>query len=378
MDLEAIKTPAFVLEESKLIRNLSLLQRVSSEAGVQIILALKAFALWQTFPLIKKYLSGATASSLNEARLIYEEMGVKAHVYSPAYLPSEMKDLVPICSHITFNSITQFEAFYPQVAPSSTISCGLRVNPEISPVEVPLYNPAAKGSRLGISPDQFKGKELPEGVEGLHFHVLCESDATDLERVLQKFEQDFQPHLHQLKWVNFGGGHLITKEGYEIDRLIQLLADFRRKYELEIILEPGSAIAWQTGPLIASVLDMVDNRGIKTAILDISFTAHMPDVLEMPYRPVIRNASDLPKSNQFHCRLGGVSCLAGDYLEAYGFDRPLIVGDKLYFEDMIHYTMVKTTFFNGVKHPDIVVLDQAGEIKHQRSFDYQDFKNRLG
>ncbi|HMQ45810.1 MAG TPA: carboxynorspermidine decarboxylase [Saprospiraceae bacterium] len=374
MDYHQIPSPAFVLDEKRLIQNLELIQSVQDRAGVSIILALKGFAMWRVFPLVKQYLKGATASSLHEARLIREEMGVKAHTYAPAYMPEEMSAVLDYSSHITFNSLNQYERYKPFL--KGDISAGLRVNPEYSEVEVDLYNPAAPGSRLGIAPDHF-GDTLPEGIEGLHFHTLCESSSYDLEKVLSAFEHHFGRFLPQLKWVNFGGGHLMTRKGYDIDHLVQLLKNFRSRYpNLEVILEPGSAIAWDTGDLLATVLDIVENRHIKTAIVDVSFTAHMPDTLEMPYRPGIIGASD-PEDGKSTYRIGGVSCLAGDYMSEYSFDVPLKVGDRLVFKDMIHYTMVKTTTFNGVKHPSICIWRKDNSLEVVREFGYEDFKNRL-
>lgn len=372
-----VPSPAFLLEKAKLIRNLELIRGVANAANVQIILALKGFAMWPVFPLVGKYLNGATASSLNEARLIHEEMGVKAHSYAPAYLDGEFEDIIRHSSHITFNSLRQFHRFFPKVKESGApISCGIRVNPEYSEVEVDLYNPSAPGSRLGILAEHLP-EQLPAGIEGFHFHTLCESSSFELEKVLASFEAKFQKYFHQLKWVNFGGGHLMTRNGYDTEHLIGLLKSFKEKYPLEIILEPGSAIAWETGPLIATVLDIVENKDISTAILDVSFTAHMPDTLEMPYRPKIRGAVE-KNPGTFAYRMGGVSCLAGDYMEAYHFDQPLEIGQRIILEDMMHYTMVKTTMFNGVKHPDIGILDENGNFELIRRFQYPDYKSRLG
>lgn len=361
----------------RLRENLELIKSVQDAADVSIILALKGFAMWRVFPVVAKYLKGATASSLDEARLIYEEMGVKAHTYSPAYLPGDFAEIMRYSSHITFNSITQFERYKGQVANfPEKISPGIRVNPEYSEVEVDLYNPAARGSRLGEAPDKF-GDALPAGVEGLHFHVLCESSSYDLEKVLAEFEKKFSRFFSQLKWVNFGGGHLMTRQGYDTGHLIKTLQGFRQSYpHLEVILEPGSAIAWDTGVLVATVLDIIENRGIATAIVDVSFTAHMPDTLEMPYRPRIAGATD-PVPGKPTYRIGGVSCLAGDYMSEYSFDKELQVGDKIVFQDMIHYTMVKTTTFNGVKHPGIAIWHEDDTLELVREFGYEDYKNRL-
>ena len=378
MDLSHLPSPAFVLYRERLVRNLELIQSVAQKADVSIILALKAYSFWPTFPLIGQYLNGATASSLNEARLIFEEMGVKAHTYAPVYMPDEFDALLTYSSHLTFNSISQFLQYREKIRQyDGSISCGLRVNPGYSPVEVDLYNPASSESRLGVGVEALK-EGLPNEIEGLHFHVLCESSAIDLERVLEFFEHQFGHLFAQIKWVNFGGGHLITRKGYDIDHLVQILKAFKARHHLEVMLEPGSAIAWQTGVLIATVLDIVENGGVKTAMVDASFTAHMPDTLEMPYRPIIREATTEPQAHHFQYRIGGTTCLAGDYMEKYGFDTPLKIGDRLIFEDMMHYTTVKTTMFNGVKHPAICVLDENGQLEYVKRFTYEDYKNRMG
>lgn len=373
---ENAPSPSFVLEMAKLKLNLALIADVQKRAGVSIILALKGFAMWKVFPLVKEYLSGATASSLHEARLIFEEMGCKAHTYAPVYLPDEFEEIMQYSSHITFNSIKQYERYRAQVANAPhKISAGIRVNPEFSEVEVDLYNPCAIGSRLGELRAAFKNG-FPNGIEGLHFHTLCESSSFDLEKVLQAFEERFAEFLPQLKWVNFGGGHLMTRKGYDIEHLIGLLKRFRQKYQLEVILEPGSAIAWQTGVLVATILDIVESSSIKTAMTDISFTAHMPDTLEMPYRPRIIGAGD-SQEGKSNYRIGGASCLAGDYMSAYSFEKELQIGDRLIFEDMIHYTMVKTNMFNGVKHPSICILREDGTLDTIRTFKYEDYRDRL-
>ncbi len=369
-------SPSFLLDESRLRRNLELISSVQERAGVTVILALKGFSMWRVFPLVKQYLKGATASSLHEARLIYEEMGVRAHTYSPAYIPGELEAILKYSSHLTFNSVAEYERHAGHLTKAGhKVSAGLRVNPEYSEVETDLYNPAAPGSRLGIAPDGL-GIRLPEGVEGLHFHTLCESSSFDLEKVLAAFEHHFGRFFPQLKWVNLGGGHLMTRQGYDIPHLIQLLQKFRERTGLEVILEPGSAIAWETGELVTTVLDVVENRGVRTAIIDASFTAHMPDTLEMPYLPKIIGSKP-EGEGQYTYRIGGVSCLAGDYKQQYHFDRPLEPGDRLVFWDMIHYTMVKTTTFNGVKHPDICMWREDGELEVVRRFGYEDFKGRL-
>jgi len=370
-----IPSPCYVLEEKKLIDNLKLLEKVRKATGVKIILALKGYAMWSTFPLIKKYLDGATASSLHEALLIYEEMGVKAHTYAPAYLPEEFPDIFRISSHVTFNSLYQWE-LYKKYFAHSHVKAGLRINPEYSEIKHDIYNPAIRGSRLGIIKNHLP-QNLPEGISGLHFHVMCEQDSYVLERVLQEVEKKFNEYFSQISWLNMGGGHLITHKTYQVEHLIQVLLSFRSKYPwLEIILEPGEAIGWETGFLKSTVLDIVENNGIRTAILDVSFSAHMPDTLEMPYKPIIRGASE-PNKYPYVYRMGGVTCLAGDYMGDYSFPEPLQIGDEIIFEDMIHYTMVKTTFFNGVKHPSIGVIKSDGSFQLLRKFTYLDYKNKL-
>jgi len=377
VDYSKLPSPAFVLDEKLLRQNLELINRVQQEAGIEIILAFKGFAMWSVFPLVRKYLSGATASSLFEARLCFEEMKTLAHVYSPVYFESEFKELMSYSSHIVFNSIIQFQKYYQETKKADhPISCGIRVNPEFSDVGTDLYNPSAVGSRLGVGSAEFPD-ELPDGIEGIHFHVLCESDSFSLEKVLENLEAKFGKYLHKVKWVNMGGGHLMTKAGYNHSHLIQLLKKFSIKYNVKVILEPGSAIAWETGVLVSKVIDIVEHKGIKTAILDVSFTAHMPDTLEMPYRPKIVGTID-PNENSYHLyRLGGVSCLAGDFMEAYDFGHELQVGERIIFLDMIHYTMVKTTMFNGVNHPAIAILKENGNLDIIRKFTFEDFKRRL-
>lgn len=378
MDIAKIPSPAFVLDEARLRQNLELINRVQRGAGVQVILAFKGFAMWSAFPLVREYLGGATASSLHEAKLCFEEMKVKAHTYAVAYLPREFGQILKLSSHITFNSLSQYRRFKRRLdAATEPVSAGLRVNPEWSPVGTDLYNPAAPGSRLGETAENLRGN-LPEGIEGLHFHVLCESSSYDLEKVLEHFEHNFGVYLPRLKWVNFGGGHLMTREGYDVPHLIAVLKAFKKRHpHLQVILEPGSAIAWDTGVLVSTVLDIVSNRGIKTAILDVSFTAHMPDTLEMPYRPRVRDAHENAADGKYRYRLGGVSCLSGDFMTEYGFDKPLRIGQRLVFEDMIHYTMVKTTTFNGVTHPAIAIWREGGKLEVVRKFGYKDYKRRL-
>lgn len=375
MDYSKIPSPCYVIEEQSFRRNLALISSVAQRAEVEIILAFKAFAMWSVFPVVREYVQCSTASSLSEARLAYEEMGSKAHTYAPAYSEAEFPEIMSLSSHITFNSLSQFQKFYPYTL-DKNISCGLRINPEYSDVETDLYNPCAPGSRLGVVADLL-GDHLPEGVEGLHFHTLCESNSFDLEKTLAVIDEKFGKYFPQIKWLNMGGGHLMTHKDYDVEHLITLLKNFRAKYpHLHIILEPGSAFAWQTGFLLSTVLDVVENKGIKTAMLDVSFSCHMPDCLEMPYKPAIRGASDVISGKPAY-RMGGNSCLSGDFYGSWTFENELKVGDQVIFEDMIHYTMVKTTMFNGVTHPSIGILTKENEFKLIRRFGYEDYKNRM-
>jgi carboxynorspermidine decarboxylase len=376
IDFDKIPSPCYVLDESLLRKNLELIKSIKEKAGIEIILAFKGFSMWGAFPIVREYIQGATASSLHEAMLCFEEMKTLAHTYSPIYMKEEFGEILDRSSHLTFNSLSQFQAFYPEVAKNKhKVSVGLRVNPEYSEVTTTLYNPCAPGSRLGITSDQL-GDSLPEGVEGLHFHSLCESTSYDLEKTLEAFEARFGKYLKDVKWVNMGGGHLMTRQGYDTEHLIGLLKKFKAKYDVDIILEPGSAFAWQTGYLVSSVVDLVENHGIKTAMLDVSFTAHMPDCLEMPYKPRILGSLE-PTDNKPTYRMGGNTCLSGDYIGDWSFDKPLKIGQKLVFDDMIHYTMVKTSTFNGVPHPSIGIWNEKDGFKLLKKFGYQDFKNRL-
>ena len=375
MDYSKIPSPCYVLDEGAFRKNLELLKSVKDRAGVEIILAFKAFAMWSVFPIIREYIPYSTASSLAEARLAFEAMGSPAHTYGPAYTDKEFPGIMNCSSHITFNSLAQFERLYPQTQ-FNTISCGLRINPEFSDVETDLYNPCAPGSRLGVVSDLL-GDKLPEGVEGLHFHTLCESSSFDLEKTLNVVEEKFGKYFPQIKWLNMGGGHLMTREGYDTGHLIKLLKSFKAKYpHLQIILEPGSAFAWRTGVLVSSVIDIVENKGIKTAMLDVSFACHMPDCLEMPYKPSILGATDAIPGKPTY-RMGGNSCLSGDFMGDWSFDKELKIGDRIVFDDMIHYTMVKTTMFNGVSHPGIGMWTTGNEFKMIREFGYEDYKNRM-
>lgn len=375
-EYDNVPSPCYVLDESLLRKNLEQMQFVQEKAGVDIILAFKGFAMWKAFPVVMQYLKGATGSSLYESRLCFEEMGVLAHTYAPVYRPEEFAEIMSYSSHITFNTISQYERYKDQIKNHPThISCAIRVNPEYSEVHTEMYNPCAPGSRLGEVSDAFVNG-LPEGIEGLHFHALCESDSYTLEKTLAAFEQRFGRLLPKVKWVNMGGGHLMTRKGYDIEHLIGLLSRFREKYQVDVILEPGSAVAWETGVLVSTVMDIVENHGIKTIMSDVSFTAHMPDTLEMPYRPRIRGASD-PVPGKPTYRIGGTSCLSGDFMYEYSFEKEVNIGDRLIFEDMIHYTMVKTSMFNGVTHPSIAILRENGILDVVRRFTYEDYKNKL-
>jgi carboxynorspermidine decarboxylase len=378
INFNEITSPAYVIEETLLRKNLSLIQSVKERAGVNVILAFKAFSVWKAFPIIKEYIHYSTASSPWEAQLALDEMGSKAHTYSPAYTEKDFSIIKTCSSHITFNSLSQFNRFYRETLDNPTkISCGLRINPEYSEVETDLYNPAAPGSRLGVIRNEL-GNNLPEGIEGLHFHTLCESTSYALENTLKQVESKFGDFLSQIKWLNMGGGHLITRKNYDVEHLIRLLRNFKEKYpHLEIILEPGAAFVWQTGVLVSSVVDIVENRGIKTAILDVSFTCHMPDCLEMPYKPVVRGAYQEPVKGKPAYRLGGNSCLSGDYMGDWSFDKELQIGDKIVFEDMIHYTIVKTTLFNGIPHPDLCLWKENNSLEIYRQFTYDDYKKRI-
>ncbi|MCE9519177.1 MAG: carboxynorspermidine decarboxylase [Verrucomicrobia bacterium] len=376
-DLAQVSTPAFVVDLSLLKKNLELLDQVQREAGCKVLLALKGFAMFSTFPLVRQYLNGCCASGLNEALLAHEEFGKQVHVYSPAFKDEEMRQIMPIADHVSFNSLRQWQKFRPVLqAAAKAPSPGLRVNPEVSTVEVALYDPCSPGCRLGVRAAELEGADL-SGLEGLHFHALCEQGADVLEKVLEAVEKNFAPFLAQVKWVNMGGGHHITKPGYDVTRLVRLVKNFRERHGVEVYLEPGEAIGLNTGYLVTSVLDIVGSQGTPTAILDISATCHMPDVLEMPYRPFIIG-SGKPGEYAHTYKLGGTSCLAGDVIGEYSFPEPLELGQKLVFTDMAHYTMVKTTTFNGVPHPDIVTYDPAtAELRVVRRFGYEDFRNKL-
>lgn len=382
-------TPYYQIEEPLLRRNLTLISSIAERAGVEFILAFKAFALWRTFPIFREYIHHTTASSPYEARLAFEEFGSPAHTYSPAYEDSTFGEILRYSSHVTFNSLSQYERFHERVAAHNAASddqveIGLRINPEYSEIETELYNPCAPGSRFGILAKDLP-KRLPADVKGFHVHCHCESSSYALEHTLEHIERRFGSWLDSIEWLNLGGGHLVTRADYDVDHLIGLLQALRKRHpRLRVILEPGSAFAWQTGPLVSSVVDIVENQGIKTAILNVSFTCHMPDCLEMPYHPAVRGADTIENAHALgietqECvyRLGGNSCLSGDFMGMWRFPAPLSVGDEIIFEDMIHYTTVKTNMFNGIHHPDLVFLRNDGSRELLRRYRYEDYRDRM-
>lgn len=379
--LAEVQTPMYIVEENLLRGNLSLIRDVAQRADIEIILAFKAFALWKTFPVIREYVSSTTASSLSEARLAYEEFGTPAHTFSPAYTDSEIGQIAECSSHLTFNSLSQYERMAAKAkSANGNLSFGLRVNPEYSEISTLLYNPCAPGTRFGVSADKLPAT-LPADIEGFHCHCHCESGADVFQRTLVHIEDKFSKWFPQLKWINFGGGHLMTRNDYDVKLLVSMLKEFHKRYPwLKVILEPGSAFAWQTGVLVAQVVDIVEDKNIKTAILDVSFTCHMPDCLEMPYQPEVRGAESVEMeraTDKNTYRLGGNSCLSGDFMGSWRFDHPLEIGEKLIFEDMIHYTTVKTNMFNGITHPAISMLKSDGKLQKMRVFGYSDYKNRM-
>lgn len=376
IDFSLFPSPCYIMEEELLRKNLSLIKSIADRAGIEIILAFKSFALWRSFPIFREYIQASTASSPYEARMALEEFGSKAHTYSPAYTEEDFQEIMRCSSHITFNSLTQYQRFYPMIKQHGGISCGLRINPEYSEVETDLYNPCAPGTRFGIMAEQLP-TALPEGIEGFHCHCHCESSSYELERTLAHIEQKFSSWFPQIQWLNLGGGHLMTRKDYDVEHLIQLLRDFQSRYpHLHIILEPGSAFTWQTGVLSSQVIDIVENKGIHTAILNVSFTCHMPDCLEMPYQPMVRGAQ-IGESGPYVYRLGGNSCLSGDFIGVWSFDHKLHPGERIIFEDMIHYTTVKTNMFNGIQHPAIAMWTKEGYANIFRQFTYEDYKNRM-
>ncbi len=379
-----LQTPIYIVEETRLRHNLALIRDVAERSGVEIILAFKAYALWRTFPIFREYISHTTASSLNEARLAFEEFGSPAHTYALGYTEQSFPEFLKYSSHITFNSLRQFRTMW-HIAKEHAWqgSCGIRVNPEYSEIETELYNPCAPGTRFGVLAEQLPDP-LPEGIEGFHVHNHCESSAEALRRSLEVVERKFGKWFPQLKWLNLGGGHLMTRADYNVELLVSTLQELRQRYPwLRIILEPGSAFGWQTGPLVASVVDVVENHGIRTAIMNASFTCHMPDCLEMPYMPEVRGARivKMDTSDQqaggYVYRIGGDSCLSGDYMGSWAFDHELQIGENLVFEDMNHYTTVKTTMFNGIHHPSLALLRESGELQVLRAFCYDDYRSRM-
>ena len=377
-----VRRPMYILEEEKLRRNLQLIADVAKRADVEIILAFKAYALWKTFPIFKEYINSTTASSLSEARLAYEKFGAKAHTYSPAYTDYEIDDIARCSSHLTFNSLSQTErlaARAKEVSPG--ISIGLRINPEYSEIETEIYNPCAPGTRFGVSADKLPAT-LPSCIDGLHCHCHCENGSDVFARTLRHIEDKFARWFGQVSWINFGGGHLMTRKDYDVELLVNTLNSFHRRYPwLKVIMEPGSAFGWQTGPLVAQVIDIVEDKGIKTAILNVSFTCHMPDCLEMPYHPAVRGAETMetPDYSQQHVyRLGANSCLSGDFMAAWRFDHELRPGENIIFEDMNHYTTVKTTMFNGISHPALALLRKdSHELEVMREFTPEDYFMRM-
>ncbi len=369
-----LSTPYYIVYEERLRRNLGLIQDVRHRSGAEIIMAFKANALWRTFDIFREYGTRFTASSLNELQLGNKYLGVKAHSYCPAYTEATIDKYLAGSSHITFNSLSQAARFADHSL-AAGVSTGLRVNPQCSVIETDIYNPALPGSRFGVTADMMD-ERLPANIEGLHFHSLCESSAEDLALVLEAFESQFGKYLPQVKWVNMGGGHLMTREGYDVDSLVDIIRRFRQRYPwLTVILEPGSAFTWRTGDLVASVVDTVENQGIRTAIIDASFACHMPDCLEMPYKPTITGA--LEPGEGIDYRIGGNSCLSGDYVGDWSFRSPLKPGQRLRFEDMNHYTTVKTNMFNGIQHPDIVFCNSNGECRVLRHYTFEDYESRM-
>ena len=377
-----IETPYYIAYESKIEKNLSLIKHVSEESGAEIIMAFKANALWKSFDIFRRYGVKSTASSLNEMLLGNEELHQLCHTYCPVYTDRSFPEFLKGSDHITFNSIAQHEHFKPHAesyekATGRHVSLGLRINPEISVIETDIYNPCAPGARFGVTIENMP-EHLPSGIEGFHFHALCESTSYDLEKVLSQVESAFGKYLDGLKWINFGGGHLMTRKGYDTDHLISLIKGFKKRHpNLHVILEPGSAFTWRTGDLIASVLDIVENSGIMTAIVDVSFACHMPDCLEMPYKPTITEALPDVVADKPTYRIGGNSCLSGDFVGDWSFEKPLKPGDILTFEDMNHYTTVKTNMFNGIQHPALYLQRNDETIQCLRRYTYEDYKNRM-
>jgi carboxynorspermidine decarboxylase len=371
----SLPSPCWLLKEQKLIDNLKIIEHIKSKSGAKVLLALKGYALWKSFPLLKPYLDGCCASGLHESKLAHETFAKEVHTYSPAFKEEELEEIAALSHHLVFNSPAQFKHFSKkakQINPQ--ISLGLRVNPEYSEAPKEIYNPCGLHSRLGTTVANFDEDILNE-CEGLHFHALCEQSADALENVLKHFEEKFGQYIPQMQWINFGGGHHITRKGYDTEKLIQLIKTFKAKYHVEIYLEPGEAIGWETGTLVTTVIDIVHN-GMDIAILDSSAEAHMPDTIIMPYRAEVTGAGKANEKKHTY-RLAGNTCLAGDIMGDYSFDTPLNIGDKVIFEDQMHYTMVKASTFNGVKLPSIAIQKANGTTEVVREFGYEDFKNRL-
>jgi len=370
-----LPSPCWLLEESLLLKNLELLKYVKDKSGAKVLLALKGYALWKSFDMIKPYLDGCCASGLYEAQLAYETFNKDVHTYAPAFKEEEIEEIAKISQHMVFNSPEQFKRFSKKAKKiNPDLSLGLRVNPEYSASPKEIYNPCGLHSRLGTTLVNFDESILKE-LDGLHFHALCEQDSDALESVLKNFEEKFGQYIPQMKWINFGGGHHITRKGYDVKKLITLIRNFKKKYDVEVYLEPGEAVGWETGTLIATVLDIVHN-GMDIAILDTSAEAHMPDTIIMPYRAEVRDAGVAGEKKHTY-RLAGNTCLAGDIMGDYSFDKTLQIGDRIIFEDQMHYTMVKATTFNGIKLPSIAIQRVNGEIEILKEFGYEDFKERL-
>ncbi|MGN0620709.1 MAG: carboxynorspermidine decarboxylase [Porcipelethomonas sp.] len=373
--LYRIPTPCYVLDEEKLIKNLELLKHIQDSTGCKILLAQKAFSMFSVYPLIGRYISGTTASGIFEARLGFEEMGKENHIFSPAYPESDMDQIIEICDHIVFNSFSQWKKYKDKIMNSSNApECGIRINPEYSEIETDIYNPCFKGSRMGVTLSDFDESAL-DGITGLHFHTMCEQNSDTLKRTIKVVDEKFGKYLKNMKWINFGGGHHITRDDYDVETLVECIDFFKNKYGLQVYLEPGEAVALNAGYLVSTVLDTMKN-GIEIAILDASAACHMPDVLEMPYRPNIID-SGMPNEKKYTYRLGGNTCLAGDIIGDYSFDSPLTAGTKLVFCDMAIYSMVKNNTFNGMPLPSIGILRKTGEFEIVKKFEYEDFKNRL-
>lgn len=376
IDFNVLPTPCYIIDESLLVKNLEILQSVQQRTGCSILLAQKGFSMYSVYPLIGQYLKGVTSSSLFEARLGYEKMGKEVHVFAPAYMEEEFDELLSYSDHIIFNTFDQWNRFKDKVkaVTSRKIECGIRVNPEYSEIDTPIYNPCYKNSRLGVTLSNFRPDEL-DGIDGLHFHTMCEQNSDTLERTVKVVDDKFGKYINGMKWLNLGGGHHITRPDYDIETLVHSILFFQDKYGVKIYLEPGEAVALNTGFLVAGVLDIVDN-GMKIAILDASAACHMPDVLEMPYRPNIIDGGN-PDEYDYSYRLGGNTCLAGDVIGDYSFKQPLKPGDKLVFCDMAHYTMVKNNTFNGINLPSIALYSETEGVKMVKKFGYEDFKTRL-